>query len=97
MRTETIKNKVKFLKEHCGAYIKDVHRYMINTNWTWYKSDFPPTEEEISNTLFSLLDELNSDTTEISTGGFTVQQTGSIGIAHRTETDCRTDFTGMGE
>lgn len=72
MRTETIKNKVKFLKEHCGTYIKDVHRYMVNTNWTWYKSDFPPTEEEISNTLFSLLDELNSDTTEISTGGFTV-------------------------
>ena len=72
MKTKTIKDKAEFLKEHCDAYIKDVHRSMVNTNWTWYKNDLPSTEEEIKNTLFSLLDELDSDTTEISTGGFTV-------------------------
>ena len=72
MKTKTIKDKAEFLKEHCDAYIKDVHRYMVNTNWTWYKNDLPPTEEEIKSTLFSLLDKLDSDATEISTGGFTV-------------------------
>ena len=72
MKTETIKNKVKFLKEHSDSYIKDVHQYMINTNWTWHKSDLPPTEEEIKNFLFSLLDELDSYKTYLSTGGFTV-------------------------
>ena len=72
MRTETIKEKVKFLKKHSDVYIKDVQRYMVNTNWTWRDNYIPPSEGEIKNTLFSLLDELDSKTTEISTGGFTV-------------------------
>ena len=72
METKTIKDKVKFIKEHCDVYIKDVQRYMVNTNWTWRDDYIPPSEGEIKNTLFSLLDELDSKTTEISTGGFTV-------------------------
>ena len=72
MRIETIKEKVKFLKVHSDAYIKDVHEYMVKTNWVWYKSDLPPTEEEIKKTFFSILDELNSVTSSLSTGGFYV-------------------------
>ena len=89
MKTETIKNKVKFLKEHSDSYIKDVHDYMVNTNWTWYKSDLPPTEEEIKNLLFSLLDELDSNTTYLSTGGFTVSVNDEL---HRIECDFGDDF-----
>ena len=89
MRTETIKEKVKFLKEHSDAYIKDVHEYMVSTNWTWHKSDLPPTEEEIKNFLFSLLDELNQHTIEISIGGFTVFVNDE---QHRIECDFGGDF-----
>ena len=89
MRTETIKEKVKFLKKHSDAYIKDVHMYMVNTNWTWHKSDLPPTEEEIKNLLFSLLDELDSNTTYLSTGGFTVSVNDEL---HRIECDFGGDF-----
>ena len=89
MKTETIKNKVKFLKEHSDSYIKDVHDYMVNTNWTWHKSDLPPTEEEIKNLLFSLLDELDSNTTYLSTGGFTVSVNDEL---HRIECDFGGDF-----
>ena len=89
MKTETIKNKVEFLKEHSDSYIKDVHQYMINTNWTWHKSDLPPTEEEIKNLLFSLLDELDSNTTYLSTGGFTVSVNDEL---HRIECDFGGDF-----
>ena len=89
MKTETIKNKVKFLKEHSDSYIKDVHNYMVNTNWTWYKSDLPPTEEEIKNLRFSLLDELDSNTTYLSTGGFTVSVNDEL---HRIECDFGGDF-----
>ena len=89
MKTETIKNKVKFLKEHSDSYIKDVHNYMVNTNWTWHKSDLPPTEEEIKNLLFSLLDELDSNTTYLSTGGFTVSVNDEL---HRIECDFGGDF-----
>ena len=89
MKTETIKEKVKFLKEHSDSYIKDVHNYMVNTNWTWYKSDLPPTEEEIKNLLFSLLDELDSNTTYLSTGGFTVSVNDEL---HRIECDFGSDF-----
>ncbi len=89
MKTETIKNKVKFLKEHSDSYIKDVHNYMVNTNWTWHKSDLPPTEEEIKNFLFSLLDELDSNTTYLSTGGFTVSVNDEL---HRIECDFGGDF-----
>ena len=89
MRTETIKNKVKFLKEHSDSYIKDVHNYMVNTNWTWHNSDLPPTEEEIKNLLFSLLDELDSNTTYLSTGGFTVSVNDEL---HRIECDFGSDF-----
>ena len=89
MKTETIKNKVKFLKEHSDSYIKDVHNYMVNTNWTWHNSDLPPTEEEIKNLLFSLLDELDSNTTYLSTGGFTVSVNDEL---HRIECDFGSDF-----
>ena len=89
MKTETIKNKVKFLKEHSDSYIKDVHNYMVNTNWTWHKSDLPPTEGEIKNLLFSLLDELDSNTTYLSTGGFTVSVNDEL---HRIECDFGGDF-----
>ena len=89
MKTETIKNKVKFLKEHSDSYIKDVHNYMVHTNWTWHKSDLPPTEEEIKNLLFSLLDELDSNTTYLSTGGFTVSVNDEL---HRIECDFGGDF-----
>lgn len=89
MRTETIKDKVKFLKEHSDTYIKDVHRYMVNTNWTWRKSDLPPTEEEIKNFLFSLLDKLDSDATYLSSGGFTVFVNDE---QHRIECDFGGDF-----
>lgn len=89
MRTETIKEKVKFLKKHSDAYIKDVHMYMVNTNWTWHKSDLPPTEEEIKNFLFSLLDELDSNTTYLSSGGFTVFVNDE---QHRIECDFGGDF-----
>ena len=89
MKTETIKNKVKFLKEHSDSYIKDVHNYMVNTNWTWHNSDLPPTEEEIKNLFFSLLDELDSNTTYLSTGGFTVSVNDEL---HRIECDFGGDF-----
>ena len=72
MKLSTIKEKVKFLKEHSDTFIKDVHEYMVSTNWTWHESDLPPTEEEIKNFLFSLLDKLNQHTIEISNGGFTI-------------------------
>ena len=62
---------------------------MINTNWTWHKSDLPPTEEEIKNLLFSLLDELDSNTTYLSTGGFTVSVNDEL---HRIECDFGGDF-----
>ena len=89
METKTIKDKVKFIKEHCDVYIKDVQRYMVNTNWTWHNSDLPPTEEEIKNLLFSLLDELDSNTTYLSTGGFTVSVNDEL---HRIECDFGSDF-----
>ncbi len=72
MRLGTIKEKVKFIKERSESFIKDVHDYMIKTNWTWYDSDFPPTEERIKNAFFSLLDELGTETSTITTGGFHV-------------------------
>lgn len=89
METKTIKDKVKFIKEHCDVYIKDVQRYMVNTNWTWHKSNLPPTEEEIKNFLFSLLDELDSDATYLSSGGFTVFVNDE---QHRIECDFGGDF-----
>lgn len=68
----TLKEKVEFIKEHSEPFIKDVHDYMVQTNWTWYDSELPPSEEKIKKTFFALLDELGTKTNAVTTGGFHV-------------------------
>lgn len=66
------KEHIDYIKGNCDQFIKDVHAYMVKTNWTWYDSKTPPTEERIREGLFEILDNMPPHTITSQSGGFTV-------------------------
>ena len=71
MNINSKKAHINYLKENCSDFIKEIHEYMLEKNWTWHDSGNVPTEEKIKEMFFNLLDLiLKHDSTEVKSGGF---------------------------
>lgn len=73
---KTLEEHIQILKENWNDFVKQVHNYMVKTNWTWHDTNgVAPSEERIKKAILDLVFSIErGDSSCISSGGLKIKK-----------------------